>query len=258
MMSCKLSSLALVVLLAAALLAAAYYWRKCRALEAGQAPLRPKSSEAEVSFTPTAVGEAIKLPPPITRGNVSVEEAISRRRSVRSYADKPLSLLHVSQLLWAAQGITDPARGLRAAPSAGATYPLEVYVVVGAGGVIGLEAGVYRYYPESHEIKLVKLGDLRKMLAEACLGQSWVREAPVSIVITAVYERTTSRYGERGERYVHMEAGHVGENIYLECVSLGLGCVVVGAFYDHDVARILAIPAGESPLYVIPVGFPRA
>lgn len=258
MMSCRVASLVLLSLLAASSLVAAYYWRRCRALEAELAALRPEVPEIEVSPAPATMGEVIKLPPPVTRGNVSVEEAISRRRSIRSYADKPLSIFHISQLLWAAQGITDPARGFRAAPSAGATYPLEVYVVVGVGGVVGLKAGVYKYDPESHEIRLVVPGDLREVLAEACLGQSWVREAPVDIVITAVYERTTSRYGERGVRYVHMEVGHVGENIYLECVSLGLGCVVVGAFYDDEVARILRLPEGEYPLYVIPVGFPRA
>lgn len=139
----------------------------------------------------------MELPPPVTRGIMSVEEAVLKRRSVRSYSNKPLSLEDVSQLLWAAQGITDPTRGFRAAPSAGATYPLEVYVVVGENGVIGLEKGLYHYRPDKHIIEYVFEDDLLPVLSDAALGQSPIREAPISIVIAAVYERMTSRYGER-------------------------------------------------------------
>ncbi|MCF8884535.1 MAG: SagB/ThcOx family dehydrogenase [Nitrososphaerota archaeon] len=197
--------------------------------------------------------ERISLPPPRYESNVSVEYALKVRRSVREYEDKPLTLEQVSQLLWAAQGITEKRYGFRTAPSAGATYPLEVYIVVKKNSVIGLSEGIYHYLPREHGLELIKAGDYSRELMEACLGQEWVLQAAVNIVITAIYERTTWRYGERGRiRYVHMEVGHVGQNIYLQCVSLGLGCVVIGAFYDSRVKEILGVD--EEPLYVIPVG----
>ena len=198
----------------------------------------------------------VELPSPETTGTMSVEEAILRRRSIRSYTDDPLSLQDISQLVWAAQGITEPATGKRAAPSAGATYPLEVYVVVGTNGVTGLTDGVYRYDPLEHKLENILRGDLRSSLADAALGQSWVREAPVDIVVAAVYERTTGRYGDRGIRYVHMEAGHIGQNLYLQAVARGLGMVTVGAFDDDWVQRLLQLPADQKPLYIIPIGHP--
>ncbi|MCS7126759.1 MAG: SagB/ThcOx family dehydrogenase [Aigarchaeota archaeon] len=195
----------------------------------------------------------VVLPPPRTDSEVSVEYALRVRRSIRDYEDKPLTLQQVSQLVWAAQGITDKRYGFRTAPSAGATYPLEVYVVVKKGGVIDLEEGIYHYLYKEHVLELLKSGDYSRELMEACLDQEWVGDASINIVITAIYERTTWRYGERGRiRYVHMEVGHVGQNIYLQCVSLGLGCVVIGAFYDDSVKKILGVD--EEPLYVIPVG----
>ncbi|MDW8034282.1 MAG: SagB/ThcOx family dehydrogenase [Nitrososphaerota archaeon] len=198
----------------------------------------------------------IELPAPITKGTMSVEEAILKRRSIRNYLDRPLTLQDVSQLMWAAQGITDPIRGLRAAPSAGATYPLEVYIVVGRNGVSGLHEGLYLYRPGKHVLEYLLEGDLRSSLANAALGQSPIREAPVSIVITAIYERTTIRYGERGIRYVHMEVGHVGQNIYLQAVARGLGTVVIGAFEDSQVKNVLRLPENQYPLYIVPVGHP--
>ena len=196
----------------------------------------------------------IALPEPRTQGDVSLEEAISRRRSIRRYARASLALDQVGQLLWAAQGITEPGRGFRAAPSAGATYPLELHLVVGEGAVEGLAPGVYRYLPEGHQLKQRLEGDLRGRLSAAALGQPWVKEAPIAIVITAVYQRTTARYGERGIRYVHLEAGHVGQNIYLQAVALGFGTVAVGAFQDDAVAALLQLPPEEIPLYIFPVG----
>ncbi len=193
----------------------------------------------------------VKLPQPRPSGEMSVEEALAARRSVRSYRDEPLSLTELSQLLWAAQGITAHWGG-RTAPSAGATYPLEVYAVVGE--VTGLEAGVFHYRPDGHLLVRRKAGDLRGELAAAALGQGWVREAPVSLVIAARYERTAGRYGERGARYVHIEGGHVGQNIYLQAEALGLGTVVVGAFDDQDVKTLLRIE--EEPLAIMPVGRP--
>lgn len=196
----------------------------------------------------------IVLPSPILKGTVSVEEAIKSRRSVRNYSSEALSLKEVSQLLWSAQGITDNSTGFRAAPSAGATYPLEVYLVVGKNGVVGLEEGVYRYIPYGHKIEQTLKGDVRSRLALSALGQDFIEEAPISIVIAAVYERTTGRYGERGIRYVHMEAGHVGQNLHLQGVALGLGMVMVGAFFDDQVQSTLNIPKNQKPLYIIPIG----
>ena len=193
----------------------------------------------------------VKLPEPRPSGEMSVEEALAARRSVRSYQDEALSLTELAQLLWAAQGITAHWGG-RTAPSAGATYPLEVYAVVGE--VTGLEAGVFHYRPDGHLLVRRTAGDLRGELASAALGQGWVREAPVSLVIAARYERTTGRYGERGVRYVHIEVGHAGQNIYLQAEALGLGTVIVGAFDDQDVKTLLGIE--EEPLAIMPVGRP--
>ncbi|MCW3135832.1 MAG: SagB/ThcOx family dehydrogenase [Canidatus Methanoxibalbensis ujae] len=212
-------------------------------------------SMQHVDFEEDAV---IQLPEPIYSGNVSVEAAIKSRRSVRSYTDEPLNIHHISQLLWAAQGITDPFRKFRSAPSAGATYPLEVYVAVGNRSVVlgerYLKEGVYHYEPHTHRIERVVDGDVRANLCDAAVGQECVRNAPVDFVICAVYERTTRRYGDRGIRYVHMEAGHSAQNIYLECESLGLATVAIGAFFDDRVREILNTSA--EPLYVIPVGHP--
>lgn len=195
----------------------------------------------------------INLPQPRLKSDASLEETLLNRRSVREYAPAPLTLDEVAQLLWAAQGLTAKWGG-RTAPSAGALYPLEVYLV--AGNVTGLAAGVYRYAPEQHQLVLIRSGDTRHELAEAALAQDWIQEGAVSIVITAVYERTTRKYGERGIRYIYMEAGHAAQNVCLQAVALNLGTVVVGAFHDEDVRNILGIPQNETPLYIMPVGRP--
>jgi SagB-type dehydrogenase family enzyme len=173
------------------------------------------------------------------------------RRSVRQYSDEPLRLPELAQLLWAAQGITSP-RGFRTSPSAGALYPLEVYAVVGS--VEDIAPGIYWYHTREHELVSVADGDQRDALADAALGQSFVGEAAVDLVVTAIYERTTVKYGERGVRYVHIEAGHAAQNVLLQATALGLGAVPVGAFLDQSVARILDLPDDENPLYIIPVG----
>lgn len=193
----------------------------------------------------------IRLPAPVYESKTDLNKALQERRSVREYRNEPLLLAHISQLLWAAQGVTSLG-GYRAAPSAGALYPLEVYVV--AGNVTGLPAGIYKYSPPQHTLSKTADGDKRAALARAALGQDWAAGAPAIIAISAVYERTTGKYGERGTRYVHMEVGHVGENIALEAVSLGLGTCMVAAFSDGDVKRVLGLPAEEHPLYLIPVG----
>ena len=193
----------------------------------------------------------IELPDPRRVSDTSIEEALSNRRSIREYSGDPLTLREVSQLLWAAQGITDP-RGLRTAPSAGALYPLEVYVV--AGDVVDLSAGVYKYDPHNHELLKVLADDNRAELAGAALNQAWVEEAAIDIVFTAVYERTTVKYGERGVRYVHIEAGHAAQNLCLQATAMDLGIVTVGAFHDEQVKEVLNLPDDERPLYIIPVG----
>lgn len=193
----------------------------------------------------------MKLPPPRERGPVSVEEALRRRRSVREYAAGGLALEEAAQLLWAAQGVTS-REGLRTAPSAGALNPLELYLV--AGEVEGLPPGIYRYRPEDHDLVEVDRGDRRPSLARAALDQEFVEEAPAVLVFTGVFGRTTWKYGERGRRYVLMDLGHAAENVYLQATALGLGTVIVGAFRDEEVARLLGAASGEHPLAVMPVG----
>ncbi len=198
-------------------------------------------------------GEEVKLPSPRTEGGMSVEEAILRRRSIRDYKREPLTLEEVSQLLWAAQGITS-RRGFRSSPSAGATYPMVIFLAVKEGGVIGLEAGIYRYDPWNHSLTVISRGDPSFQLYRACLDQEWVRSAPVNVLLFANFTRTTSWYGERGVRYVYMEAGHIGQNIYLQATALRLGTVAVGAFYDEQLQEIVGMEL--DPLYVFPVGRP--
>ena len=187
---------------------------------------------------------------------MSIEETIARRRSVREYKGEPLSLSQLSQVLWAAQGLTD-TRGLRAAPSAGATYPLEVFVLIGRDGVQGLEPGIYHYNVANHSLNLYKEGDQRRELAIAALDQEFIAQAPMAIVICAVYERTSRYYGPRGERYVHMDLGHVGENVSLQAVALGLATVIVGAFDDEQVSAVMGLAKEVKPLYIIPLGKSR-
>lgn len=196
------------------------------------------------------------LPNPKTKGEMSLEEAIKGRRSERSFKDIALAKEQLSQLLWSAQGITDPGPGrrfFRTAPSAGAQYPLDVYVMVGM--VEELSAGVYHYDPHEHSMKLFVEGDIREPLARACVAQMFIADAPISIVITAEYGRITGRYGDRGVRYAHMEVGHVGQNIHLQAEAFGLGTVVIGAFMDDEVAGVLHLPDKHRPLYVMPIGY---
>jgi SagB-type dehydrogenase family enzyme len=195
----------------------------------------------------------ISLPAPRDTGT-TLEEALRRRRSVRQYGDRPLLLDEVGQLLWACQGVTD-RRGFRTAPSAGALYPLEVYVAVGQ--VQGLSPGVYRYLPENHSLSCLRLGDVRQELSEVALRQPWVAEGAAVFVIAADYSRTTARYGQRGVRYVHIEVGHAAQNLLLQVVALGLAAVPVGAFNDDAVREVLGLPREQEVLYLIPVGEPR-
>jgi len=186
---------------------------------------------------------------------MSVEEAILKRRSIRRFRNDALSLSQLSQLLWAAQGIT-ASGGRRVAPSAGATYPLEILAVTGEQTVESLGAGVYHYQIDSHALALCAKGDLRTALAEAALGQTCVAAAPIDIIVCAFYSRTVYRCGRRGERYVHMVVGHVGQNISLQAVALGLGTVMIGAFEDEQVRKVLQLEEELRPLYIVPVGKP--
>ncbi|MBC7091182.1 MAG: SagB/ThcOx family dehydrogenase [Nitrososphaeria archaeon] len=211
---------------------------------------------------PTSIGQSYMLPLPKFSSNIMLEKAIACRRSIRDYLDKPITVDALSMLLWAAQGVTEFNYGFRTCPSAGGTYPLEVYAVVGRECVlveneVYLPAGSYKYFGKTHSISLVREGDLRDALAKASLNQGWVRDARVNIVLCAVYERTTKVYGERGYRYVYMENGHVGQNVYLMAAALKLGAVVVGAFYDEEVKNVVGAQFNENPLYVIPVGVPK-
>jgi SagB-type dehydrogenase family enzyme len=193
----------------------------------------------------------IKLSMPFCDGKLSVEAALKRRRSTRDFKEGPVDLREVSQLLWAAQGTSRPG-GYRTCPSAGALYPLELQVV--AGRVDGLPAGIYRCDCANHALSLEGEGDVRPNLAMAALGQSSISMAPVTIAISCIFERTRRKYGERGVRYVFMEAGHAAQNIHLQAVSLNLGTVVIGAFRDDRVKSVLGLQPDESPLLLMPVG----
>ena len=195
----------------------------------------------------------IKLPPPQLKGKVSLEETIAKRRSVRRYSAEPLTLFQLSQILWSAQGITGTGKS-RAAPSAGATYPLEIFAVIGKQTVEKLEAGIYHYEVDSHSLSLHLQGDFRQDLAQAARDQGFTADAPIDVVICAIYARTSYTYGRRGERYVHMEIGHVGENIHLQAAALGLATVEVGAFDDEGVRKILRVEEQIKPLYIMPIG----
>ena len=200
-------------------------------------------------------GDRIALPEPSQDGETAVEAALADRRSRRTYGEESLRLAALGQLLWAAQGITAPSTGHRAAPSAGATYPLELYVVVGDPGVSGLDSGVYHYDVQTHELTRLATGNRQPELRAATLDQEWVGQGAIDVVVCADDERTTAKYGPRGkERYVPMEAGHVGENLYLQAESLDLAMVTVGAFRDERVRELVDAPATQRPLYVIPVG----
>jgi len=230
------------------------FWTVCGVAALAAATITVGTIRAAEPLPTDKPPSRIKPPEPRQDSKTSVESALRQRRSVRAFSQEPLTLGEASQLLWAAQGITDPT-GKRTAPSAGALYPLEVFLV--AGNVGGLPAGVYRYLPQGHELARVAAGDMRAKLASAALRQSWLEEAPATIVIAGVYERTAKKYGPRAERYVHIEVGLAAENVQLQTVALNLGSVVVGAFDDAKVKQALALADNEQPLCLMPVGKPR-
>ena len=196
--------------------------------------------------------EIIDLPDFTAEGNMTVEQALKKRQSTRSFTSETLDLEKAAQLLWAAQGVNRPQKNYRTAPSAGALFPLEV--LLAAGKIDGLEPGVYRYLPLEHGLSRIKTGDVRRDLYNQALRQSSVLNAPAVIVISGIYERTTGRYGDRGRQYVHMEVGHAGQNIHLQAEALNLGTVVIGAFDDRGVQQVLDLEQNEIPMYLMPVG----
>jgi len=186
------------------------------------------------------------LPPPICDGAMSLEAAIAARRSLREFTGEPLTRGQIGQLCWAAQGVTEPREGLRSAPSAGALYPIELYVVT--------PSGVLHYDPAAHTLRTHLRGDLRRPLERAALNQRWVGSASACFVVAAEVSRTARKYGQRALRYCLLEAGHVAQNLHLQAVALGLGSVAVGAFEDEKVAALLQLPRGRQVLYLVPVG----
>jgi SagB-type dehydrogenase family enzyme len=195
----------------------------------------------------------VELAGPALDGRHTVERALHDRRSAREYHGRALAPHHLSQLLWAAQGVTGTGGG-RTAPSAGGLYPLEIHVAV--GNVVAVPAGLYRYAPARHALELRGPGDCRRTIAAAALDQAWIENAAAVLVVAAVYRRTTATYGERGRRYVHMEAGHVAQNVYLQATALGLGTVVVGAFDDVAVKQAAELSGAEEPICLMPLGVP--
>jgi SagB-type dehydrogenase family enzyme len=193
-----------------------------------------------------------KLSEPVRKGNMSLEEAIAKRRSIREYSQKNIGENDISQLLWAVQGITDEEEGFRTAPSAGALYPLEIYVVIAM--VEDIETGLYKYNPSSHSLILKKSGDIREDIYNVSLSQDSIKNAAAVIIYCAVFERTFYRYGDRATQYVYIETGHSAQNAYLQAEALNLGTVAIGAFDNKGVKKVLDLPDEEEPLYLMPIG----
>lgn len=200
----------------------------------------------------------MRLPPPKTDGTLSVEQAIQQRRTVRSFQSQSLNLQQMSQLLWACQGITGRRGVKRAVPSAGALYPMDTYFVLGQNSVTQMQSGVYHYDPSNHALSCIRNQDMREAVAKASLHQMWMAQAPVNVVITAEYRRINIKYGKRGIRYAMIEAGHIGQNLFLQAEALGLKAGIVGAFHDVELVQILKIPPTHEPLLIMPVGYAAA
>ena len=222
-------------------------------LTAGIFPFTGKSyAEKVLHIYSTEV--PMKLPQPQISAGATLGRAIKNRRSIRSFSPESLKLEQLSQLLWSAQGITADSGFKRAAPSAGALYPMDLYAVVGAERVEGFKEGIYHYVPGRHTLAVVVAGDFNRELARAALSQTWMAQAPLTLVITAEYRRITVKYRDRGIRYAMIEAGHIGQNIFLMAEALGLGAGIVGAFNDEEVNRLMQIPRTHEPLLIMPVG----
>ncbi len=192
--------------------------------------------------------QVVQLPKPSLQNKLSLEEALAKRHSVREFSSTPLTIEQISQLLWAGQGVTRDWGG-RTAPSAGALFPIEIYLLTGEA--------LHHYLVKTHSLEPVVQQDLRAKLAEAALRQGSIASAPAVFVICADVSRTARKYGERAQRYVDFEVGHIGQNILLQAVSLGLGAVPIGAFSDAKVKEVLKLPQVLEALYIIPVGYPK-
>jgi len=192
------------------------------------------------------MGAIIKLNKPEQKSSMSLEHAIAIRRSRRNFLSEALTFEQIGQLCWAAQGL-DAKTGYRTAPSAGATYPLELFIVS--------DMGLFRYSPDEHTLEKLQEQDLRSALASTAWGQKFIKTAPLSLVFTADFSRTTNHYGKRGIRYVYMEAGHAAQNVYLQAESMGLGAVAIGAFEDAFVSKALSLPSELEPVYIVTVGY---
>lgn len=222
-----------------------------------------ESKKKEKKQEPVADG---KLSAPLLKGKMSLEETIKNRRSRREYEAGKLTEKQLSQLLWSAYGITENKTfenrngekiviGFHSVPSAGATFPMDIYAVIGEDCVEGMKAGVYHYVPAGHKLDPVKDGDVRAELQKACWGQRMVNAAQVSIIITAEYERVTGRYKDRGIRFAIMESGCIAQNIHLQCEALNLSTVIIGAFGDDkELQKAVGLPEKHEPLIVMPVG----
>ncbi len=245
------------VLLAIAVIAILFFNAGLKEIKMEETQINPEGSDLKIiSQDPLTY----RLASPRIRSDFSVEKAMSKRRSHRNYVKSSISGAELSQVLWAAYGITKPddsrdvfRGGFRTAPSAGATYPLEIYAVVGK--VKGIEPGVYRYIPDGHQLVMENPTDIREELAKAALNQEMIADAPACLFYSAVFERTMQRYGERGRKhYVPMDLGHSAQNVYLQVEALGLGTCAIGAFNDEKVAAVMQLPEEEEPLYIMPIG----
>jgi SagB-type dehydrogenase family enzyme len=188
----------------------------------------------------------LTLPKPNLAGSISLEQTMAARRSWRDFQPQSLTLEQVGQLAWAAQGQDNKSK-YRTTPSAGATYPLELFIVT--------EQGMFKYLPSKHALEKLIDQDVRSALTSAAWGQEFVEAAPLTLVFTAEFARTTRRYGQRGVRYVYMEAGHAAQNVHLQAEALGLGSVAVGAFDDLGVSKVLSLPDYLEPIYMIAIGY---
>ncbi len=223
-----------------------------------QATRYPPAEKLVLEPPPAAPLKEVSLPTPGRRGEASLPDLLASRRSRRKFSGKAVSIEDFSYLLWAADGISSPdlPLKLRTAPSAGAKHPLDTYIVVSR--VETLEPGVYRYRVQDHSLEMLRAGDYEKAIIQAAAGQDWIERSAAVLIWIGVFARTTEKYGERGYRYVHLDAGHVCENVYLACESLGLGVTGIAALIDEDVNTIVgADGTAESVVYMAALGTVR-
>lgn len=190
----------------------------------------------------------IKLLPPEFPNKTTLKKVLLNRISTRKFSNQPITIKQLSSLLYFSAGIKENNRFY---PSAGARYPLEIYIV--SLNIQGLSPGIYHYYLKSHSLEY--LSNLKKFNLNECFDQSWTRKVSCFIIITAIFKRTTIKYGDRGYRYILIEVGHLGQNIYLNCEALNLGCCAIGGFVDDKLNDLLDIDGlNESAIYVFAIG----